>query len=130
MNVWFRYPYRALLPVAIVLGALLLAACGGKYPAPGKPGLTACFHNFTEIYQDRIYRVLKTAPGVDAVERLEPGDCGNAPGCLCYLLTCNRPVEELTSWLKQHLPINKTVPFHYVFRDSNHLDVIFDAGFR
>jgi len=114
---------------AIVLAALLLSACG-SLPAPGDRGLTACFHNFTEVYRGRIYQVLKTAPGVDAIERLPPGKGGDPASCLCYRLTYNGPVEELRAWLREHLPLNKTVPFHCLARDANHLEIIFDAGFR
>ena len=123
--------FRPLLPALMIFSTLFyLAGCAGGNRALPDRGLTVCFHDFTEVYQERIYQVLKNAPGVDVIERLSPGNCGSAANCLCYRLAYNGPIEELTTWLRQNLPLNKTVPFHCVTKDSNHLQVIFDAGFR
>jgi hypothetical protein len=126
-----RHQLPTLLLTAMMLAALSgLTGCAGGSPAVSDRGLTACFHDFTDLYQERIYQVLKNAPGVDRIERLWPGDCGRAESCLCYRLDYNGPIEELTSWLRKNLPLNKAVPFHCVTRGAHRLEVIFDAGFK
>ena len=126
-----RHFHMLLLPVLMaIMVLLLLSGCAGGDRAVADRGLTTCFLDFTDVYQDRIYQVLKSAPGVDRIERLWSGSCEKTDNCLCYRLEYSGPIEELTAWLKQNLPLNKTMPFHFVYPNAHHLEVVFDAGFR
>jgi len=125
LSTWCRFAI-----VLALLGALpSIQGCAGGQPTAGS-ALTTCFHNYTEVYADRIYRVLKSAPGVNGIERDWSTCTGTADHCLCYRLEYSGQGEDLCAWLRHHLPVNKAVPFHCVYKGEHRLEVIFDAGFK
>ncbi|NPA25244.1 MAG: hypothetical protein GXO34_05415 [Deltaproteobacteria bacterium] len=125
MHTWHR-----LAVILALLGFLpLFQGCAGDRRVDDL-SLTTCFHNYTEVYAERIYRVLKSAPGVNDIERSWSA-CRKAEGnCLCYRLEYDGHTEDLCAWLRRHLPVNKAIPFHCVYKGEHRLDVIFDAGFK
>jgi hypothetical protein len=123
------YTYRPLFYI-LLPALLLITGCAGGNVIPENNHLTACFINHTDLYQERIYRVLKNAPGVNNLER-RWGPCTDRnQSCLCYELDYQGQIEDLTAWLRHRLPLNKAIPFHCVQQSPNRLEVIFDAGFK
>ena len=118
----------------LALSLILMQGCAGRghrrsYHSQDPRPLTTCFYNFTETYQDRIYPALSEAPGVTSIKR-SWASCKAQQPCLCYTLTYDGPIDELSAWLNQRLPVNKAIPFRCVAKDSNHLEIIFDSGFK
>ncbi len=118
----------------LTLSLIFMQSCAGgghrgSYRIQGPRPVTTCFYNSTEIYQDRIYPALSEAPGVTAIKRCWTS-CKHQQACLCYTLTYDGPIDELSAWLNQRLPVNKAIPFRCVAKDSNYLEITFDSGFK
>lgn len=124
-------------PSLIIFTLLLLLSTGWgcastpnvQHVEPAPRDFSACFYDFTEVYPERIYRVLISAPGARDVHRIWTA-CENPEKCICYALVYDWPVEELESWIRKELPVSKAVPFRVVPKGDHRMEVYFDGGFH
>ena len=91
--------------------------------------LDLCFYEFTSVFEKRIYPVLTNAPGVTEIRRADEL-CDSASGCLCYELWYEGSLEEISTWLQQHLRTSKVLAFRLAPKGDNRLNVYFDGGFK
>jgi hypothetical protein len=102
-------------------------------PAPVVPSyrgdVDICFLDFTDVFQKRIFPVLRDAPSVTRVERLYDR-CQDGARCICYALDYTGPREDLEAWLKNNLKTSQVLAFKLISRGENRIDVVFDAGFE
>lgn len=91
--------------------------------------LDVCFHEFTSVFEKRIYPVLTRVPGVTQIRRADEL-CGGAKGCLCYELWYQGSIEELSSWLHKNLRTSEVLTFRLVSQGEGRLNVYFDGGFK
>jgi hypothetical protein len=90
--------------------------------------VSACFYDFTEVLEQRVYNVLSNAPGVSGITRLWSG-CEGDKKCLCYEVRYKGAIDELSSWLRHELRTSPAVPFRLTPVANNRLEVYFDGGF-
>ena len=91
--------------------------------------LDLCFYEFTSVFEKRIYPVLTETPGVTEIRRADEL-CNNASGCLCYELWYQGSLEEISTWLQQHLRTSRVLAFRLAPKGDNRLNVYFDGGFK
>ncbi len=117
--------------IVVILFCIGMSACATAPPDRGED-VDVCFYDFTEVFDKRIYPVLKEAPGVAGV-RKKYGVCDANSECACYELTRDasgsNSMEDLMSWLRHHLRTSRVLPFRMTPKTDNLLEVRFNAGF-
>ncbi len=98
-------------------------------PDPTQGRVAACFYDFPEVYEKRIYPVLSGAPGVYELQRA-PRPCGYSRSCVCYDLLYVGALERLEDWIRRELPTSKAVPFRITSRGNDFIEVYHDGGFK
>lgn len=129
MQILRNFLFSFLLLLLFTLYGCAGAHHRGASQRHGPRPVTTCFYNFTEIYQSRIYPTLSEAPGVTTIER-QWSSCRQPNPCLCYILTYDGPIDELSAIIRQRLPVNKAVPFRCLAKGPDRLEVTFDSGFK
>jgi hypothetical protein len=107
---------------------LIMSGACATAPCPYANDFSACFYDFTDVYNDRIYSVITLAPGASDVKRIWPG-CEESRKCLCYELYYEGSADDLSSWLRQELPLSEVIPFRIEHKGYNRLEISFQGGF-
>jgi hypothetical protein len=102
-------------------------------PRPGplaENHFNVCFYDYMDGFEQDIYPLLKTYPGISAVNRRYEG-CGRHSDCLCYDLTVTHGrMEELMQWLDFRLPKSRTLNYRMQPLSSSSLRIVFTRGFE
>jgi hypothetical protein len=118
--------------IAFFIVLVIVSGCGSyhhRHPPRYDHDIDACFYDFTDVLQKRIYGVLKSCPEVFHIER-KWSECYAGSGCICYELLYTSPMEELEAYLRKHLRTSPAVPYRLEPISNHRIEVYFDGGFE
>lgn len=99
---------------------------------PGGRAYDLCFYEFLDGFEQEIYPVLQTYPGVTQIKRRYER-CTDTPQCLCYELTVAGAsagrMETLTRWLDYRLPKSRSLGYRMRPLSDTSLEIVFHRGF-